>query len=258
MFNNLIAHSKVYFKYSVSEQRQLFLTAIIFGFILSFRMWGGDTFNAILGFTNWFFSTIIIISAMLIQFTLQKMAAIDRGYTMKFHWWLPGVLIGLLLSFISFGFIPFLFPNSVYYKHDKKLRLGHFRYGTNMREISTLSIWGVVGNIGVAMLVGLIYLQFPSYLLLLFVKLNLLFAFFSMLPIPTISGMKLGDGSTPGFTIFFFSRQLYVFIFASLICYIGLIYFLITILNSFWLLLLAAVLGAIIFFFFSRIIDGNF
>jgi len=253
----LLAHAKVYFKFSESEKKQLIISAILFGFIFSFRMWGSTFFDFYLGLVNWIFASFTVLIAMLINFSVQKLVSLNDGYVVHFKWWLPGILIGLLLTFMTYGLVPFLYPGSLYYEHIERLRLGRFRYGTNVKDMATLSIWGVVSNVVFAMFVGFIYFWTHNPWVLMFIKINLIYAFYSMLPIPTISGVKISEGATAGLNIFFFSRKLYIFIFFSIVCYSLLAWFLIAVVNSFWLLLLAAVLGAIVAYLFMHVIEDS-
>ncbi|MBU1201012.1 MAG: hypothetical protein KKA51_00795 [Nanoarchaeota archaeon] len=247
------AHCKKYLCFSPREKKQLIISAVVFGFILSFRMWGGDSFNATSGMINWLLVSFVVLFAMFLNFFIQKVFAIKKGFLLHFFWWFPGILIGVFLTIISFGIIPFLFPGTVYLEHLKGLRLGHFRYGTNTKDLAEVSVAGVIANVAVALLFSFIYLATNSEWVFIFVKVNFAYAFFSMLPIPTISGLKLREGATPGFNIFFFSRRLYIFIFFSLTAFSLLIYYGITVLNSFWSLILALFLGLIGLLIFVKI-----
>jgi len=246
------------FRYSPREQREILISAVIFGFIISFRSWGVVEFNVTTGIINWIFSSIAVFVAMFASISVQKIVALGVGYEMDYFWWFQGMLIGLFLSFVSYGFIPFLYPGTTYFRHQKGLRLGKFRYGTMKKDMAVASVAGIAINVMIALIFGFVYLVTKNYWILLFIKINFIYAFFSVLPLPRISGIKLGQGATPGFHIFFFGRPLFVFILVFLIAYSLLIYTSITLFGGWITLLLALIIGAIATFFFVKYSDDAF
>jgi hypothetical protein len=106
-----------------------------------------------------------------------------------------------------------------------------------------------------ALLASIFYVKFNSPWLLMLIKMNFLFAFMSLLPIPRISGTKMGEGATPGLHIFFYDRALYVFTLVSILAYSGLIYLAATAWMSFWFLIISLVIGLIGLFVFKEMFD---
>jgi len=244
-----------YFKFSIREQKELLISAILFGFILSFRMWGGKEFDAWVGIKNLIIASIFILIVLIWHISWQKIFALNEGYRTHYHWWFPGILISLFIAFITYGYVPFLYPGHSYYEFMKRLRLGRFRYGINIKDLVVPAVAGVVSSVVLALLMSFVYLATKSYWVLFFIKLNFLYAFLSMLPIPRIEGIKMGGGSTVGFYIFFFGRPLYVFMLISLILYAWFVYYATTVLGSFLLLLLAMILGLIVMFVFLKVVE---
>ena len=247
------------FKFSLREQKEIFISAIVFGFILSIRKWGpGQEVDILVGFSNWLFASIAIGLIMFISISLQKMSALNDGYNLYYHWWSQGILIGFLISFVSFGLIPILYPGVTIFEHRPGSRLGRFRYGTTTKDMAMSGLSGIVANILVAAFAGLLFLATNSYWVLFFIKISLIYAFFSILPLPKASGIKFGEGATPGFHLFFFSRNLYIFIFFTTIAYIALLLSSILIFGSILALIISIVLGLLGLLLFSKFIEKSF
>ncbi|MFH1771076.1 MAG: hypothetical protein ABH828_05995 [archaeon] len=247
-----------YFRFSLREQKEIIISAIIFGFILSFRKWGVNTFDLFSGLSNWIIASILILIVMLANLSVQKIFALSVGARMHYSWWFQGMLIGLFISFVSYGTIPFLFPGTTYFEHMEGLRLGQFRYKSGTKEMALASVAGVVTNVLLALIFSFLYLATNSHWVLYFIGLNFLYGFYSMLPVPRIAGTKMGEGATAGFHIFFFGRPLYIFIFSTLILYCILLYVSITFFGGWLTLFLAAVLGLIAMFFFLKFAQDAF
>ncbi|NQU98381.1 hypothetical protein HQ533_02855 [Candidatus Woesearchaeota archaeon] len=258
MVLEIITRVRDEFRFSPREQRELFISSLIFGFILSFRKWGVVDFDVTSGFKNWIFSSILILLVMLASISMQKIFALNDGYRLHYSWWLQGILMGLLITFISVGYLPIIYPGTTFFEHVKRLRMGRYRHGINTKDLAVGSIAGVVTNVFLALMFGFIYLATENYWVMQFIKFNFLYAFFSMLPLPRFGGLKLHAGATPGIHIFFFGRPLYVFIFSSLIIYSLLIISAITIFGNFPLLILAMLVGLAVMFFFLKYINYPF
>lgn len=232
-------------KFSKREQKELVISSILFGFILSFRMWGGETFSPASGIRSWITATIMVLIVIWFNLFVQKSFSLSLGYTTHHYWWFQGILIALLLAFISYGYIPFIFPGFQHYEHVKRLRLGKYRFLWNIKDMVVPAIAGVFSNIILALIISFFYLINKNPVLLLFIKINFLYAFLSLLPIPRIHGLSIKDGATAGLHIFFFQKPLYAFTIVSVIAYAGLIYLAATAWHSFFILLLALILGLV-------------
>ncbi len=246
------------FEFQTSELKQIFVSSILFGFILSFRKWGVESFEAATGINNWIFASASVFIVMFTHISIQKLYAAKEGYVIHYSWWFQGILIGLFISFLSFGFIPFLYPGTLRFGHIKTLRLGKFRHGTNIKDLAFSSLAGVLANIFLALIFGVIYLRSGNLWILYFIKINFIYAFFSLLPLPKISGLRFEGGTTAGFNIFFFSRPLYMFIFSTLFAYSAIVFWAITILGSLMVLIISLFIGLVATYFFLKVVEGSF
>jgi hypothetical protein len=240
---------KQYFVISRKEWTQMFWTSFAFAFILTFRKWGsGNTFDLETGILNLILALILTFAALLAHVALQKIVAIRLGYTATYSYWVNGLLLSVFLAFMTAGYsgyIGFIIPGSVMLEHVPKIRLGKFRYGTNLKDIARVGLAGPVAHIVLVMIIGIFYFWTKSDTLFSFIYINLFLAMYSMLPIPKIDVPSKMDGGTDGLGIFYFSRTLYVLIAITVLVFAGLVLSAINHVGLLWLFIIAFVIGCI-------------
>jgi hypothetical protein len=64
-----------------------------------------------------------------------KALAIYNKYTAHYKSYTLGLLVGFVISFISYGFLPIIFPGNIDLKIIERLRHGHVFPGENKKEI---------------------------------------------------------------------------------------------------------------------------
>jgi len=239
---------KQHFAFSNTEIRQIFWTSLAFGFILSFRKWGsGKEVDLLAGVGNWLLALLFVAMAMIAHVSLQKIVAIKLGYTATYSYWLNGILLSVLLAFMSMGVIWFILPGSVMIAHTPGIRLGKFRYGLNLKDIARVALAGTIAHILLVMVIGIFYFAFGrSELLQAFILVNLLLAVYSLLPIPKIDIPTKMDAGSDGLGMFFFSRTLYVLVLATVVCFAILSFLATTYAGLWWLFIISFILGCII------------
>ena len=243
---DLIDKVKRYGSFSRNEIKGLVITIIAFAFIISFRKWGeGATFDFSYGLASLFLSLIIVAITVFTAQVGHRVLGLRHGYRIEFKPWYPGILIGLIMVFLSRGVIWLLLPGGVILHHMAVHRLGYFRYGTNTLGISMVSFAGPLANIILATIVktpeiwfGIPLSQIPFFDQLVFF--NWAYALFALLPIPPL----------PGSTILFHSRLTYSFIFGSVAGYFVLI--IAGIYSFFYAVLIGAIFWLIYYSLFER------
>ena len=221
-FRDLADKTKRYYKYSVDELKGLIISILVLAFIVSFKEWGyGDNFNAIVGLKNLFIAIILITITILIHDGAQRISALHSGFRIEYKMWWYGLLIGLILVFISKGNIWFLAPGGILFHHMATHRLGFFRYGVNIRSVGLITLIGPIANIIFATLikvsqVNLHLFSVDNIILNKIFLINWVFAVWNLLPIPPLDGVK----------VFQFSRLTYVALFGFIAGYVALIKFL--------------------------------
>ncbi|MFT4261668.1 MAG: hypothetical protein ACMXX9_04520 [Candidatus Woesearchaeota archaeon] len=218
-----------------------FLIAILTsGFILSFRKWGTDGFDYIIGLTNLAIYTFLFFSLFTIFVLTQKILAARKGYKAEFTLWTNGPLIGVLITFMTYGFLPFLYLGNVNLDPIKRLRIGLFRRETQFKD---LMLVGLAGPLSLLILILLIieplYFVTGHPFLIEIMTVASIIILFTSLPLPHTNAMN----------ILMYSRGLWLLIFVF-----GLVsIFLILLLNiiSYVLALIVSMLIIVIFYFYS-------
>lgn len=241
------------FSFSRTELSQLFWTSLAFGFALSFRKWGaGESIDVPVGVLNLLFATAVVFLCMYAHVSLQKLVAIKLGYKATYSYWLNGVLFAIFLAFLSFGYIAFILPGAVTLEHVPRLRLGKFRYGTNLKDIARIALAGPVSHVLIILIVGPLFFAFGrDDTLLSIIIVNLLLAIYSVLPIPKIDMPSKMDSGSDGLGMFYFSRTLYVLVLVTVLAFSGLVFSSANSVGMGWLFIIAFVIGCIFALFYS-------
>ncbi|MEM0231242.1 MAG: hypothetical protein QXJ50_03690 [Candidatus Woesearchaeota archaeon] len=195
-----------HFKFSQLEIRALLITILTSAFILSFRQWGGATFDFSAGLRNLFNAFLIITLSLLFKVSVQKIYALHIGYKLEYQFWLTGILTSLFLCFLTNGWLPILMLGGFAVTMLPGHRLGYFRYNINYFSLGIIAMMGPVANLILALFFKF-FSGLPSPLIPLAIKFNVLMAFFSMLPIPPLDGSK----------VLYAARPLYAFSLAAVL-----------------------------------------
>lgn len=241
------------FSFSRTEFSQLFWTSLAFGFALSFRKWGsGESVEIPVGLVNMLFAAAVVLLCMYIHVSLQKLVAIKLGYKATYTYWLNAVLFSVFLAFLSFGYLAFILPGAVTIEHIPRLRLGKFRYGTNLKDIARIALAGPLSHVLIILIVGPIFFIFGrNETLLSILIVNLLLAIYSVLPIPKIDTPSKMDSGSDGLGLFYFSRTLYVLVLITVVVFAGLVLSSANSLGLGWLFIIAFVIGCLFALFYS-------
>lgn len=208
---------KKYLAFSTEEIRSLLITILVIGFIFSFKEWGVDQFDLLYGLKNFVNVSLIVGLAFLVHEVVQKYVSLRIGLMAEYKAWTFGLILGLILIFLSRGDLIFLAPGGILIHHLAGARLGRFRYGLNHITMGWIAVTGPLANIVLAIFFKLMLL-FPFFNPVLIQKaifINVWLAVFSMLPIPPLDGSKM----------FFASRFLYVMLFGFFVAVAFLLYY---------------------------------
>lgn len=208
---------KRYFSFSREEIKTLIIASIALGFVFSFKEWGVGHFDAAIGLKNWLLSAIIAFGAVFTGMAAHKLAALYIGFRAESRLWTYGIVISIVLAFVTRGNLFFLAAVGTTYHHLAVHRLGFFRYGLNYWDQAKAAFAGPLANIFLAAMIKIIAtgsVVIPiglagSPLVEKAIYFNLWYAIFNMLPIPPLDGT----------VSFYASRTWYVFIFGCIIGY---------------------------------------
>jgi Zn-dependent protease len=200
-----------FFRYTKQERRDLILSILIITFVFAYNDKKTE-FNLIY-WTGHFLLTLIIVSlAFLVHTGIQKVFALQQGFIAEYRSWSIGLAISAIFTLITGGRWYVLLPGAIYLIHVPILRLGKWRYGTNIVTQGMIAASGAVGNLifaTFALAIGA-QLGFMPELFLWIATINFWILIFSLIPLPRMDGIHL----------FFMSRLAYVFIVSTLLAYI--------------------------------------
>ena len=182
------------------EMKSLTAVALILGFIASFRYWGVDEFSFQTGLNNFVSSVLIVGLAVIAHLFVQRYIALKKGYRVDYKRWNIGLAIGLILAFLSNGFVMFLAIGGIVIHQVRKKRVGLFRGGVRYDDLAIISFFGPLTNILLAILFKTLVFLPNTALVDKLVMINIWIALFAMLPIPPMVGVN----------IFYISRPLYL------------------------------------------------
>lgn len=213
---DLIDRIKRYFNFDKEEVKSIIISSLIFGFIFSFRDWGaGATFDAMYGLRSLITAILIVIISILVHVSAQKITGLQIGGEVRFRIWWYGIIIALILTFISNGRLWWLIiPGGVTMKIIPEFRLGKFRYGLDYLKMGIIAFAGPLANIVLGSIFKNIELYLPftimsSVLVNKIFLFSLAYAVVSSLPIPPLDGQYM----------FYGSRLWYVLIFGMILVY---------------------------------------
>ena len=194
---------KKYYKFRKSEITGLIFAIFVIGFIISFKEWGTDDFNARLGTINFFNATLIVALSFLVHDAGQRIWGLAIGFRTQYKPFTYGLVAGLLLAFVTNGRLWLILPSSFIVHHMAGHRLGFFRYDIAYFGKAMIAFGGVLATITLMILFKVIGYFVTNPLIDKLILFNVIFLITTLLPIPPL------DGSV----IYFGSRMLYAFLF---------------------------------------------
>ncbi len=195
-FKELVSRIKDFYGFSKQEWTGIIPAIIITAFIFSFRDWGTEQFNLASGLSNLFLVLIITIIAFFFRISCQKIYGLSRGFKPEYKVWWTGLFIALILTFITNGRIPLIISGVTVSSFMIKQRLGEMRYGFSMIIQGIIGLWGVLGNLILAIIFAIGAFAYPeNYFFNMGIVLNLVMAFCALIPLPQLDGLNIYFGS---------------------------------------------------------------
>jgi len=169
-------------RFSMDEVKALAISALILGFALTFKEWS---------FFNFIAAILLVLASLVFKLFIQKVVGVHTGAKVQYKMWWYGLLASLVLVFISNGRLWWLIvPGGFTATIIAKYRIGKFRYGVNYRVLGIIGLAGPIAAVIFGSIFQNINLYTPIYVPL-FQKIfiwNLIFAVWSVLPIPPLDG----------------------------------------------------------------------
>lgn len=192
----LKARTQEFFHYRRREIIGLLSAILITAFIFNFRDWGGEEFNLLAGLRNLFLILIITGVSLFFRTACQKLYALSEGYQAEFKVWWAGLVVALMLAFLSLGRIPLVLIGTMSAAFLVKQRLGEFRYGFSHWNNAMIGYWGMISSLILALLFALgLYFSPESFFFQKGLLFNIIAAFCALIPLPQLDGLSIFYGS---------------------------------------------------------------
>ncbi len=232
---------KRYWKLERFEKRGLLISIVVIAFIFSFREWGIEKFDPSTGLQNLLVTIILVAIAFLVRDVAHRTIAIWMGYRSQYKIWILGLVIGLVIAFVSNGTLPFIAAGVLVITHLPVHRLGKAHHDLSMKHLGWIAMASPIANMLFAVLIKTINLGLGWPLLEKLMMINIWIALFDMVPVPPFNGSRT----------FFGSRYVYVFVLGALIGCATLLTYLVGIVP----IIGALILGGIVLLVFFSYID---
>lgn len=182
------------FSISKDEVKQIIITSLIIAFVWSFNKFGDTPETWLLvGAKNFAIGGLFAFIALAFNQVGQRVVGVYYGYDPIYEYCMVGLMIALVITFASRGFLIFFLPGGVNLRHLSASRLGEFRYYTNDWEWAKAGFMGPLMNIMAAVLVSPLknVMLFDIPIFRQFMMMNIFFAIYSLIPLPSNLGLYL-------------------------------------------------------------------
>ena len=192
------ARIKEFYGFNQHEYYSLTVVILVTAFVFSFNDWGGEGFNLIQGLENLWWMVLVVAITFFFRLSCQKIYGLAEGHKVEFKPWWTGVIIMVVLAFMSAGIsrgkfvLPLFLVGGVSISLMIKQRLGEFRYGFSNWEQGIISMWGVYANLILAILFAIGVFAWPqSYFFKQGLYFNLILPLCGLIPIPQQEGLNI-------------------------------------------------------------------
>ncbi len=195
-YPELASRIKHYFRYNQQELSGLAAAIVVTAFIFSFRDWGAEEFDFISGMVNFLLVLVIASISFFFRTACQKIYGLSEGHKAEFKVWWTGLVISLVLAFITLGKLPTILAGGMVASFMIRHRLGEFRYGFSIWANGLIAYWGILGNLILAILFAIgVYVAPDNYFFTQGLILNLVFAVCALIPFPQLDGLNIFFGA---------------------------------------------------------------
>jgi Zn-dependent protease len=186
----------------------MLLVTFATAFVFTFNKWGTIRFDFERGLANLLLAFVFVGIFWIGQIYLKKIIATKLGYDTNYEWSLPGIIITVLIAFLSFGYIPILLLGTTKIAQNDRRRLGKHRFALNQKDIFRIHAYSYLLNYLIILIIlAPIYIATHSLFINFLIKINLALIFFPLIPVPKNDGIYL----------FFASRSLYFLVLAFVV-----------------------------------------
>lgn len=254
---NTAYNAKQYLAFSVEEFFQIIITAFFAALILSMRDLLFEHFGDVYGIQQLLFMFLFCIFALLLVVWLCKVVAIRLGHTIEYKAHYIGLMLGVVLSFASAGYLPLFLPGGFSYGQPTRLHIGKWRSYHKGWEIGLIAGSFSLFMIALVLILSPLYIFTRVELYLHAMTAAILFALYSCIPAPGFAMQHSGKtndwfrylhGTTFGLELIYISRYWWMALCFTVLVFWALAY-LLTVLDErvgLMVYVLSMILGAFI------------
>src|SRR3989344_3377601 len=234
------------FKFELNEVRDIIISILVAGFILSFRYWGGTEFSWTIGFKNFLGMSLVAAFSILFVITATKIFGVMRYTEVVYKIWPFGLVFSLIFATFTNGWALVFFMGGFLYSKIGNLRIGELFQEIPLFTKSRIASVVPFTHFFLAIFFKILILSGKDTLLirtgLIF---NLLMAIYSVLiwvQFERFFVRKQSNLNSPGYDIWYCSRPWSIFMILFFILFSVLIYNT----NIFISIIISALAGSIV------------
>jgi len=178
------------YSFTLIEIRDLIISAMVLAFIFSVALEGFEFTTITSAIRNFFIALFIVGPTLIFHELAHKFTAQRYGCKAHYVMWPTGVLMSLLLTFLSGGTIIFAALGAVMISTYYPTRVGFRFIGLTSEEFGKISASGPATNIALAIIFALLKPLNPT-IMSIAVNINLIVALFNLIPFPPLDGAKI-------------------------------------------------------------------
>ncbi len=220
------------YTFTLVEIRDLTISSLLLGFLFSIALGVFRYSHPIDALINFLIALAIVAPTLVLHELAHKFMAQKYDCKAAYVLWPTGAVTSLLLTLLTGGRFIFAALGAVMIDPSYSIRLGYRYVGLSSEETGKISIAGPLTNIGLALL-GFLFIPLNPTIFYTFTQINLIIALFNLIPFPPLDGVK----------IFSWSRIIWGGTFTTAL----ILYFLPPIIGILFSILLALLVGALIF-----------
>ncbi|MDO8480985.1 MAG: hypothetical protein Q7S65_04165 [Nanoarchaeota archaeon] len=186
---------KRYVRFEPGEWKGFAITIFVLAFIVSFNDWGAEKADLAVGGINFLGAVIIVALSLFGRTWIQKIVGAVMGYRTEYKPTTSGLLFAVILAFVTGGRFWFLIPGGIVMHFMAGQRLGWAKYMLSPFGLGVVSIFGPIGNIIMAMFFRVLHAFTQIDLFYTAFILNLIWALWTLTPIPPADGSRMFFGS---------------------------------------------------------------
>ncbi len=200
---------KRHYSFENEEIRDFHISVFLMSLIFFFFIWAFTSLTITTGIIMWIYSWLICAGSLFAFISVPKLGAIMRGNKVKYEGWTNGLLIGFIVSFLSYGLIPLMTPGALDIQPIERLKHGKRFHYESRKDMYVIWMLAPLTSVAIALIAQGLYFATNIEFILYISMFNALIAFFSMLPLTKNIGIFL----------FYMKKRIYLPMTVALFCF---------------------------------------